>query len=87
MKSWVNISVKKPRDVENVMALLNRVGFHEDDDWLYKIPNIQLKEIKSICIFSSGMYQLLNFEEESTTQPKDLMNSKPVKYFLEHNHV
>lgn len=87
MNSFVNVKIKNSIQVKNAIKQLSDVGFHEDDEWLYTVVKLDMSEIKAVCIFSSGIYQLLNFEEDNMIEPKDMMNSEPVKYFMEHRYV
>jgi len=49
---------------------------------------ISLSGVSVIGVFSNGEYQLLGSNPGyNLIKPKDVMTSKPVKYFMEHKHV
>lgn len=81
----VYVKIKDEKHAEKVIKRLVRIGYVE---WL-KMGTISLSCVSVIGVFSDGDYQLLasNPNNYNLIKPKDVMNSEPVKYFLEHNHV
>ena len=81
----VYVNIKDEKHAEKVIKRLVRIGYVE---WL-KMGTISLSWVRTIGVFSDGTYQLLSLPDwgDDMIKPKDVMNSKPVKYFLEHNHV
>lgn len=70
---------------KKVIKRLYRIGYTE---WL-GLGAAPLCDTRVIGVFSDGDYQLLesNINEYKLIKPKDVMNSEPVRYFLEHNNV
>lgn len=79
---FVYVKIKDKKHAMKVIKRLIRIGYKNDalstDD-----------EVRTICVFSDGTYQLLSLPDwgDDMIKPKDVMNSEPVQYFLEHNHV
>lgn len=81
----VYVKIKDEKHAEKVIKRLVRIGYVE---WL-RLGTIPLSDTRVIGVFSDGDYQLLesNINDYELIKPKDVMNSEPVKYFLEHKHV
>ena len=79
----VNVRIKDEKHAKKVIERLVRIGYKEYLPTL-RIP---LYLVKSISVYDDGDYLLLSYKENIEIKPKDLMDSEPVKYFLEHNHV
>jgi len=79
----VNVRIKDEKHAKKVIERLVRIGYKEYESVL----TVPLDRVKNISVYDDGDYQLLNYRENIEIKPKDVMNSKPVKYFLEHNHV
>jgi len=79
---FVYVKIKNEKHAIKVMRRLVRIGYKKD----MLSTN---KEVRTIAVFSDGTYQLLSLPDwgDNMIKPKDVMNSEPVKYFLEHNHV
>jgi len=79
---FVYVKIKDKKHAMKVIKRLIRIGYKNDalstDD-----------EVRTICVFSDGTYQLLSLASGwgIRIKPKDVMTSKPVKYFMEHKHV
>ena len=82
MLKYVYVKIKNEKHAIKVMRRLVRIGYKKDE------LNTD-KEVRTICVFSDGTYQLLARSDcwGIRIKPKDVMNSEPVQYFLEHNHV
>ena len=82
MLKYVYIKIKDEKHAKKVIRRLTRIGYKKEV-WSTN------KEVRTICVFSDGTYQLLSlsFGWGIRIEPKDVMKSEPVKYFLEHNHV
>jgi len=79
----VNVRIKDEKHAKKVIERLVRIGYKE-----YKATlGIPLYLVKNISVYGDGDYLLLSYKENIEIKPKDLMDSEPVKYFLEHNHV
>lgn len=83
--SVVFVKVKDKKHAEKVIKRLDRIGYKE---WT-GLGTTPLCDTRVIGVFSDGDYQLLgsNIHDYYLIKPKDVMNSEPVEYFLEHNHV
>lgn len=83
--SVVFVKIKDKKHAEKVINRLAIIGYNE---WL-RLGTTPLSDTRVIGVFSDGDYQLLesNINDYELIKPKDVMNSEPVKYFLEHNHV
>jgi len=79
----VNVRIKDEKHAKKVIERLVRIGYKEYESVL----TVPLDRVKNISVYDDGDYQLLNYRENIEIKPKDVMNSKPVKYFMEHNHV
>lgn len=79
----VFVKIKDKKHAEKVIERLVRMGYKEYKSTL-RIP---LYVVKNISVYDDGNYQLLSHKENNEIKPKDLMDSDPVKYFLEHNNV
>lgn len=79
----VNVRIKDEKHAKKVIKRLVRIGYKKYESVL----PIPLDHVKNISVYDDGDYQLLNYRENIEIKPKDLMDSEPVKYFLEHNHV
>lgn len=81
MLKYVYVKIKDEKHAKKVIRRLTRIGYKKE------ILSTD-KEVRTICVFSDGTYQLLSLSDWSDMiKPKDVMNSEPVKYFLEHNNV
>lgn len=81
---WVvNVRIKDEKHAKKVIKRLVRIGYKE----YMSVLTVPLDRVKNISVYDDGNYQLLNYREHIEIKPKDVMNSEPVKYFLEHNHV
>ena len=80
----VYVGIKDKKHAEKVIKRLVRIGYHE---WL-RLGTTPLSDTRVIGVFSDGDYQLLESNPGyNLIKPKDVMTSKPVKYFMEHKHV
>jgi len=80
----VYVKIKDEKHAEKVIKRLVRIGYVE---WLM-MGTISLSGVSVIGVFSNGEYQLLGSNPGyNLIKPKDVMTSKPVKYFMEHKHV
>ena len=81
----VYVKIKDKKHAEKVIKRLGRIGYKE---WV-RLGTTPLCDTRVIGVFSNGDYQLLesNINEYELIKPKDVMDSEPVKYFLEHKHV
>ena len=79
----VYVKIKDEKHAEKVIKRLVRIGYKEYGPLL----TLPYNQVKTISVYDDGDYQLLNYKETIEIKPKDLMDSEPVKYFLEHNHV
>jgi len=82
MLKYVYVKIKDEKHAKKVIRRLTRIGYKKE----VRSTN---KEVRTICVFSDGTYQLLSlsFGWGIRIEPRDIMSSEPVKYFLEHNHV
>ena len=79
----VYVKIKDKKHAEKVIKRLVRIGYREYISF-FPIPR---SHVKTIAVYSDGDYQLLSREDSNAIKPKDIINSEPVKYFMEHNHV
>lgn len=78
----VYVKIKDEKHTKKVIKRLIRIGYKKD------VLSTD-KEVRTICVFSDGTYQLLSLPDwgDDMIKPKYVMDSEPVKYFLEHSHV
>lgn len=79
----VYVKIKDEKHANKVIKRLVRVGYKN----YHSFFTLSLDQVKAIAVYSDGEYQLLSHERNNEIRPKDLMNSEPVNYFLENNHV
>lgn len=82
MIKYVYVKIKNEEHSKKVIKRLVRIGYKKE------VLSTD-KEVRTICVFSDGTYQLLSLSSGwgIRIEPKDVMTSEPVKYFLEHKHV
>ncbi|AIM50882.1 hypothetical protein Ln9_0033 [Leuconostoc phage Ln-9] len=80
--SEVFVKIKDKKHAIKVMKRLVRIGYKKTE---FSTDH----KVRTICVFSDGTYQLLTRSDcwGTRIKPKDVMNSEPVYYFLERNHV
>lgn len=81
----VYVKIKDEKQAEKVIKNLVRIGYSRA--FLNGTEN--LAQVKIIYVSKRGIYQLLQCPDAwgARIKPKDLLNSEPVKYFMEHKHV
>ncbi len=79
----VLVRIKDENHAKKVIKRLVRVGYEE----FTPSSPIPISSVKKIVVYGDGDYQLSQFVNGDMIKPKDVMNSAPVKYFLEHNYV
>ena len=83
MEVNVNVRIKDEKHAKKVIERLVGIGYKE----CKAILGIPLYLVKNISVYADGDYVLLGYNEDIEIKPKYLMDSEPVKYFLEHHHV
>lgn len=81
----VYVKIKDEKHAEKVIKRLVRIGYRYEE----LSTTSDLRVVSTICVFDDGTYQLLSLSSGwgIRIKPKEVMNSKPVKYFMEHRHV